>query len=204
MAVDPLKRSGRHSARWLLPLLVVVPLLPEIFILVVAAFAGLKGCRPDQDHACLFGSLAVSKGIEWGLSAAGVGIVKSSAWRSYFYLAISAWLVLCYAVLTLGWRRVTSRLLLGSVVALFFALLPFSGPLWAIKPFANEQLCKPESTGCMLFGGKVGNAYSALEMTSLPINDGGALPAITIFLAYAIFVGVRGILSARRVVRSGR
>jgi hypothetical protein len=76
--------------------------------------------------------------------------------------------------------------------------------LLAIKMFANERLCKPESTGCMLFGGKVDNAYAALEMTNLPFNDGGALPAVGTFIVFAVFVIARGVVSARRTVKSER
>jgi hypothetical protein len=202
MAKDSFGRSHRYLARFVLLLLVAIPLLPEIVICAVAGLAGLMGCRPDKD-ACLIGSLAVSNVIDWALWAGGVDIVKSAAWRAYFYLAIGAWLVVCYVVLIQGWERVTSRLLLGSAVALFFALLPFWGPLLAIKMFANEHLCKPENTGCMLFGGKVDNAYAALEMSDLP-NHGGALPAVGIFFVFAVFVTARGVVSARRAVKSER
>jgi hypothetical protein len=204
MAIDSLERSHRYSARLVLLLLVAIPLLPEIVIWAVAALAGLVGCQPDQKDACLIGSLAVSNVIDRALWAGGVDIVKSAAWRAYFYLAIGGWLVVCYVVLIQGWGRVTSRLLLGSVVALFLALWPFWGPLLAIKMFANERFCKPESTGCLLFGGKVDNAYAALEMINLPFKNGGALPAVGIFLVFAVLVIARGVVSARRAVKSER
>jgi hypothetical protein len=56
----------------------------------------------------------------------------------------------------------------------------------------------------MLFGGKVDNAYAALEMTNLPLNDGGALPALGTFVVFAIFVIARGVVSARCAVKSER
>jgi hypothetical protein len=202
MAIDSLERSHRYSARLLLLLLVAIPLLPEIVIWVVAALAGLVGCQPDQKDACLFGSLSVSNIIDWALWAGGVDIVKSAAWRAYFYLAMGGWLAVCYVVLIQGWERLRSRLLLGSAVALVFALLPFWGPLLAIKMFASERLCKPESTGCMLFGGKVDNAYPALEMINLPFNNGGVLPVVGIFVVFAVFVIARSVVSTRPAAKS--
>jgi hypothetical protein len=201
MATDSLERSHRYSARWLLLLLVTIPLVPEIFIWVVAAVAGLMGCEPGQKHACLIGSLAVSDVIDWDLSAAGVLSPTSS---TYFYLAIGGWLVACFAVLIRGWKRVTSRLLLGSAVASFFALLPILGPLFAIKMVADANVCKPQSTGCLLFGGEVKNAYGALEKANLAFRNGDALVVVGIFVVFAIFVIASGAISTRRGVESER
>ena len=202
MALETFERSHGHAARWVLLALLVVPFLPEIAIWAVAALAGLAGCQPDQKDACLVGSLAVSDVIDRALWAGGVDIVRSAAWRSYFYVAIVAWLGLCYIVLIQGWERVTSRLLLGAALALTFALLPFWGPLLAIKMFANERLCKPESTGCLLFGGKVENAYAALEMTNLPFNSGGVLPAVGLFAVFSVFAIAAGVVSTKRPITS--
>jgi hypothetical protein len=203
MATDSIERSHRHSARWLLLLLVAVPLLPEIFIWAVATFAGLKGCQPDQQVACRLGSLVVSDLVDRALWAAGVDIVKSAAWRTYFYLAIGAWLVACCIVLIQGWAGVKSRLLLGTVVALFLALLPFWGPLATVKIFADEGLCKPEAvTGCKLFGGNVDNAYAALQMRDLPFSDDDPLLAVWIFAGFSLLAIAGGVASARRAAKS--
>jgi hypothetical protein len=199
MATDSLKHS-RYSARLLLLLLVTVPVLPEVVILAVATFSGLMGCLQDQNVACPVGSPAAV--VNWALWAGGVDIVKSAVWRAYFYLAVGAWLVICYVVLILGWARVSSRLVLGSAVALFFALLPFCAPLLAIKTFADNRLCKPESTGCKLFGEEVDKAYAALEMAKLPFNDWAAVVMFGIFAVFATLVIASGAVSTRRPIKS--
>jgi len=198
MATDTIERSHWHSARWLLLLLVAIPLLPEIFIWAAGALAGLMGCEPGQKPVCLIGSLAVSNVIEGGLSAAGV---LSPTWNHYFNLAVAGWLVVCLVVLLRGWRRMTSRLLLGLAVALFLAVLPNLGPLFAIRLVADASVCKPESTGCLLFGGEVRNAYGALEKANLAVFNGDALPVVGIFLVFAAFVVVSGAVSTRRAVK---
>ena len=198
MATDSIEQSHRYSARVLLPLLVTMLLLPELFIWAVAALAGLMGCEPGQKHVCLVGSLAVSNVIEWGLSAAGV---LSPSWSKYFYLAVDGWLVVCLVALIRGWTGVTSRLLLGSAVALFFAVLPNLGPLFAIRMVAELDMCKPESTGCLIFGGEVRNAYGALEKANLAFLNGDALPVVGILVVFSVFAIVSGTVS-RRTVKS--
>jgi hypothetical protein len=177
-----------------------IPLLPEVVIWMVGAFAGLMGCQNDQNLACLTGSPAVV--INFALWAAGVEIVKSTTWRTYFYLATGGWLVICYLALMMGWARAISRILLGSVVALFFALQPFCAPLLAIKTFADDRLCKPESSGCELFGGQVEKAYAALEMAKLPLNDWAPLMIAGIFFGFVVVVVASGPVSARRPGKS--
>ncbi|MGH6712095.1 MAG: hypothetical protein ACREEK_24395 [Bradyrhizobium sp.] len=199
MATDTIERSHWPSARWLLLLLVAIPLLPEMFIWTVGALAGLMGCEPGQKSVCLIGSLAVSSVIEGGLSAAGI---LSPTWSHYFNLAVAAWLVVCLVVLIRGWGRMTSRLLLGLAVALFLTVVPNLGPLFAIRLVADASVCKPESTGCLIFGGEVRNAYGALEKANLAFFNGDALPVVGVFLVFAAFVVVSGVTSTRRTVKS--
>lgn len=205
MAIDPLERSPRYLARLVLLLLLAIPLLPEIVIGIAAALAGLMGCRPDQKDACLIGSLAVNDAINWALQAGGVSIVASATERTYLYLAIGGWLVACYVVLIWGWKRVRSRLLLGSAVALYLALVPFWGPMLAIKMLADRPYCEPAgSGGCTLFGGKVNQAYAALSMADPPPYYESTKLAVGIFAVYAILVIVQRVVSARRPVKSRR
>ena len=142
--------------------------------------------------SALLDSLAVSNVIEWGLSAAGV---LSPSWSKYFYLAVDGWLVVCLVALIRGWTGVTSRLLLGSAVALFFAVLPNLGPLFAIRMVADSNMCKPESTGCLIFGGEVRNAYGALEKANLAFLNGDALPMVGILVVFSVFAIVSGTVS---------
>jgi hypothetical protein len=205
MITKSFEHSHQYLARRALLLLVAIPLLPEIVIFAVAALAFLMGCRPDQKGACLIGSLAVSDVIDWALQAGGVSTVGSATERAYLYPAIGGWLVACYVVLIRGWKRLRSRLLLGSAVALFLALLPFWGPMLAIKMLANGPYCEPAgSRDCTLFGGKVDLAYAALSMADPPPYYKSVQLAAGIFVVYAILVIVQRVVSARRPVRSQR
>jgi hypothetical protein len=199
------EHSHHYLARRALLLLVAIPLLPEIVIIAVAALAFVMGCRPGQEGACLIGSRAVSDVINWALQAGGVPTVGSATARAYLYLAIGGWLVVCYVALIQGWKRLRSRLLLGSAVALFLALLPFWGPMLAIKMLANGPYCEPASSPvCKLFGGPVALAYAALSMAEPPPYYESFKLAAGIFAVYAILVIVRGVVSARRPVKSPR
>ena len=203
MTTKSAKLSHHHLARLALLLLVVIPFIPEVIIFTVAALARLMGCVADQKEACLVGPLAVSDIIDWALLAGGVLIVSSTVWRTGFFLAISGWLVVCYVVLIQGWTRVASRLMLGLVVALFFAIMPLSGPMLAIQIVANENSCAPAHSGpCQIFGGKVEKAYAATVMTQSPRSDTSVELAAWIFVFYAILVIVLGVVSARRPVKA--
>jgi len=201
--VKSVRRSHHYLARLALPLLLAVALLPEIVIFAVAALASLMGCEPVQKEACLIGPLAVSDVIDWALLAGGVSILYSAAWRSGFYLAVAGGLVLCYIVLIQGWARITSRLLLGSAVALFFALLPLAGPGLAITTLAKQNICDPEGGhDCLIFGGKVDKAYAAVSMAQPPIFDTIVLLAFGSLGIYATLVILLAIVPAARPAKS--
>lgn len=196
-------RSHKHPhRRWqlLLLLLVLIPFVPEIMIGIAAGLAKLGGCQPDQKSACLVGSVAVSDIITAALQA-GAGAIVAAVRSSYLgfvaiYAVIAAWLVLCYIALSLGWRRKPARLLLGLVIALCFAILPYFGPLLAIANLANES-CRPNDGGvgsCLIFGGPIGSpdASPAHDAVSLGwMAPYGALLALGIYVIYAVIVIVR-------------
>ena len=75
-------------------------------------------------------------------------------------------------------------------------------PLFAIRLVADASVCKPESTGCLLFGGEVRNAYGALEKANLAFSNGDALPVVGIFLVFAAFVIVSGVAATKGAVKS--
>jgi hypothetical protein len=198
MATDPLERSRRHPSRWPLLLLVAVPLLPEIFIWVVAAIAGLAGCKPSL--ACEDVSPAVSKMIEGGLWAAG--IVRFT-WSTYFHLAIGAWLVVCLLILLRGWAGATSRLSIGAALTLFFAVLFVFGPWFAVYMVTDANTCNPQKrTGCVLFGGAEESVRGAFQKADHGIFNEGTLLLVGIFVVFAIFVIGSGAISANRVTGS--
>ena len=194
-------------------LLLLIPSLPEVAILVASALARIMGCEPDQKDACLIGSLSVSDIIAFALQAgAGVvitGVRISQVWLVAFYVAIIGCLIASYVALILGWARTLNRLLLGFVVAIFFAFVPYFGPMMAVAHLANAN-CRPDDGGtrpCTIFGGYVGDSdYS-------PANDAVSLGwlalygvplSLAIFVGYAIVVIVIGVTSARRAVTSAR
>lgn len=204
MAMGSGERSRRNAARLVFLLLVVLPFLSEIVILLVSWVAELLGCSINQERACTIGPWTVSRIVDGALGATGMSIALPQATRDYFLLAVGAWLALSYVALVLGWARVASRLLLGFAAAFIFALLPFRGPMSAIRIFADEQSCKPESTGCKMFGDNVSNAYAALQMSELSSNGASLLPAGVVVTLFAIFVVISGIFSARRAETPAR
>jgi hypothetical protein len=198
MATDALKGQQRHPARWLLLLLVTVPLLPEIFIWIVAAIANLAGCKPSL--TCVNVSPAVSDLIEGGLWAAG--IVRFT-WSTYFHLAIGAWLVICLLVLLRGWAGAASRLLIGAAVTLFFALLFVFGPWFAVYMVADPNTCDPQKqTGCVIFGGAEESVRGAFQKADHGFLNEGTLLLTAVFVVFAAFVIAGRIISANRPVKS--
>lgn len=197
MATNSLTLSRERSARRLVLLLVTVPLIPEMFIWVVAGVARLAGCKPAL--ACE--SLPASNLIEWGLWAAGI---VRFAWSSYFHLAIGAWLVVCLLILFRGWSGATSRLLIGAAITLFFALLFVYGPWVAVYVVADANTCNPQlSTGCFLFGGAERSASGASQKADQGIvNNEGALLLAGVFVVFAICVITSSAISARRPTKS--
>ncbi|UPK39610.1 hypothetical protein IVB18_21730 [Bradyrhizobium sp. 186] len=202
MADQSPEPSRRHWARAALLLLLVIPFLPELAICAVAALAYFTGCRVDQESPCIVSSLPASEVIDWALWLGGVDIVGSAARRSYFHLILGAWLFVCYVVLIFAWTRLQTRLVIGAAITLVLAVLPYWAPLWTVRMFADERLCKPQSTGCPLFGKKVEKAFAALNMQDLPAHDSGPLLALGMFVAFAVFVAARAGFVARREGRS--
>jgi hypothetical protein len=203
--------SGRHLHRLGFLLLVTVPFIPEIAIYGLIGIARVKGCQPEQTDVCLIGAVPVSHAIGFVLKATA-GFIVAQAGRLNFvvglYLAIAGWQTACYGVLSQGWTRVWSRLLLGFAVALLFAIVPYFGLTMATSYLENEN-CPPANEGgfgsCRAFGSYVGGGdYN-------PMHDAGQLGwlvligaplALGIFAVYAIWVVVLGIRSAKRRVKS--
>src|ERR1700722_8068034 len=206
MTKEFLEHSRCRRWRLVLLLLVVISLLPEIVMGVTVAFAEITGCQPDQTSACVIGSLPVSDVIALALEAGTVvilaGVRTNTVWLVVLYAGVAAWLCLCLIVVTLGWARTLSRLLLGLAMAIVFAFLPYFAPLLVVDYLANDN-CRPNEGGlgaCKLFGDYVGGAeYS-------PVHDAvvmgwlawfGIPLALGIFIIYALVVIVIGVSSSR-------
>lgn len=160
--------------------LVAVPFLPELVILLTSLFAGLLGCRPSGDTACPFGPSAAEI-IRRALEAAFLVGSRFGDGLAAIWLASCCWLI------TLGWRRLWSRLLLAFAVSLTCAFVPYFGPMLSISHLVNPK-CSPNegSVGdCLVYGGDVGDIAHAVVRLGWRILEGAPI-AIGIFVLYLI------------------
>ena len=198
------EHGGRHPFRLILLLMLILPLIPELLIWGAALLAKFSGCRPDQQDVCLIGSLPVSdvivRALEAGASFILGAIRNSERWFVSFYVSVAAWLGVCYLAIILGWAGTASRLFIGFVVSLAFAILPYFGPMLALANLAHDA-CRPNDGyvgPCTLFGGDVGpRAHDAVNLGWLGLI--GAPLGLAMFVIYVIVVGI---LAWRR--RDGR
>src|SRR5262245_9560644 len=113
-----------HASGWPFKLafvtLVVLPFVPAIAISTVPALA--RG----SCSTCLIVARSVSEFLATALQAASLRGAGFSV-----RIAV-AWLVICYLVLSLGWRRTASRVLLALLVTLLFVFLPSVIPRQAL------------------------------------------------------------------------
>lgn len=186
-------RLRRGLCRGALLLLVVLPFLPEALIIAASAYAGVVGCQVDAKMACAMGPPSASE-------------IISTALRAAFFIGskfaddniVIAWLASCYLLIILGWRRLSSRLLLALGASLILGFLPYFGPILAIGHLENA-FCHPNEGGtppeCMIYGGDIGNA--AHDAVRLGWKFFYGAPAA--FAAFVFFVIVT--LGARFVSR---
>jgi hypothetical protein len=174
---------------------VLIPLLPEILILAVSAYAVTVGCEADARLACAVGPPSASGVIRSALKAA-YAIGSKFADDNI----VVAWLVCCFLLIILGWSRLASRLLLAFGVTLIFAVLPYFGPILAIGPLVNPK-CRPNEGGvppeCTIYGGDVGNAaHDAVRLGWKFFY--GAPVALVAFVVFAVLVLGAHLISGRR------
>lgn len=195
--MDTEQQGSRSRWPWRggLLLLVLLPLIPEIMILAVSAYAGVIACQADARLACAVGPPSASGVIRYALKVA-YDIGSKFADDNI----VVAWLVCCFILIVLGWSRLLSRLLLALGVTLIFAVLPYFGPILAIGPLVNPK-CQPNEGGvppeCKIYGGDVGNAaHDAVRLGWKFFY--GAPVALVAFVVFAVLVlGVR-LVSRRR------
>jgi hypothetical protein len=199
MSDSPVEHSSPRGWRLALPLLIVLPFLPEIGIYATAALASVQGCQLEQKSPCaLLGTQASD------LIAASLDIALA---RGAIFGAGGAavWLAACYFVLSRGWSRIASRLSLGLLATVIFAVLPYFGPMLAISGLVNS-FCHPNEGGvgsCQMYGGEVGDP--AHETVTLPwFMFIGAPMAFGALLIYAIVLIVLRMVAARRTATSAR
>ncbi|TWI64927.1 hypothetical protein IQ16_05555 [Bradyrhizobium huanghuaihaiense] len=177
-------------------LLVVLPFLPELVILLTSLFAGLSGCRPASDAGCPIGTSAAEI-IRRSLDA---GFVVGSRFGDG--LAV-LWLAACCWLITLGWARLWSRLLLAFAVSLVCAFVPYFGPMLSISHLVNPK-CSPNEGGvgdCIVYGGDVGGAAHQVVGLGWRILEGAPI-AIGIFVVYAVVAVVTDLRARRQALRS--
>lgn len=196
----------RHFWRLSFSLLIIVPFLPEIAIYIVAAIAKLMGCQLEQKNVCLIGSVPVSDIIAVALRIGAGSLVAAWThgylWFIIFCVTVTLWIVVCFVALTMGWSRTASRLLLGFLAALVFAVLPYFAPQLAIGNLINQNCPQANEGGvgpCMIFGGYVGSpAHDAVQAGWLILA--GVPIALGVFLVYAVLALVIHTLSRKRSV----
>ncbi|MBR1179542.1 hypothetical protein JQ617_36645 [Bradyrhizobium sp. KB893862 SZCCT0404] len=177
-------------------LLVVLPFLPELVILLTSLFAELWGCRPGSDTGCSIGSSAAEI-IRHALDA---GFVVGSRFGDG--LAV-LWLAACCWLITQGWPRLWSRLLLAFAVSLVCAFVPYFGPMLSISHLVNPK-CSPNEGGvgdCIVYGGDVGGVAHQVVGLGWRILEGAPI-AIGIFVLYAIVAVVADLRARRQALRS--
>jgi hypothetical protein len=204
------ERRRRLFTRLSILLLLIIPFIPEIAISATAALARIGGCQPDEVGECRIAGVPVRDVIGWALEVKARFINAHAGdprWATAFYLIAAIWLLACYFVVLRGWRRRSSRLVLGLILTLLFAVMPYFGSLLAIAPLANDscQLDASRSGPCMIFGGYVGDpesspAHAAGRIVELVII--GAPLALGMFAFYAVGVIAVGRRAAKRPTRS--
>jgi len=195
--MDTTVSNTRRRSLWRggLLLLVLLPLLPEILILAVSAYAAAVGCQADAGFACAVGPPSAS-----GVIRAALKVAYAVGTKFADDNIVIAWLVGCFLVIILGWSRLASRLLLAFGVTLIFAVLPYFGPILAIGPLVNPK-CRPNEGGvppeCTIYGGDVGSAaHNAVRLGWKFFY--GAPVAFVAFVLFVIFVLAAHLISRRR------
>jgi hypothetical protein len=198
MQVSATDQLPRRSWRIVLLILVLLPFLPELIIAATAALAAAAGCHVEDKAACLIGPLSPSGMIAVALSAGtlvGLGFG--------FGVAI-LWLVLCFIAASVGWTRLWMRLLLGAVITVIFALLPYIAPALAIAGFVNAS-CQPNEGGvgpCVIYGVDIdGAAHEAV--TAIWLAFLGVPIALGMFVIYAVVIVIVRALASRRRAQPG-
>ncbi len=172
-------------------MLVVLPLLPEIVIFVTSILAQVMGCQPGGETGCAIGPSSAGAIIRKALRA-------GSLVGSRFGDGLAAvWLALSYLFITLGWTRLSSRLLLAFGASLFCAFVPYFGPMLSIEYLANPK-CYPNEGGvgpCIIYGGNIGSVAHDTVRLGWRIIDGAPI-ALGMLAIYAIIAA--GLYLARR------
>lgn len=204
MTFKSIRRPHPYLARLALLLLVVIPFIPEIVITATAALGRLSGCLPDQKEACRIGPVVVSDVINWALHAKASWIASESRLED-FYLATAGWMGLCFIALTLGWARLSSRLLLGLAVALVFALLPYFVPILTIADLLSQASCESTGAGkCQVYGGTLRGVSAAVRMARWDTVFDGMLLALAMFVGYGVIAALAGLVAARAPAKPER
>jgi hypothetical protein len=164
--------------------LVVLPFTPEVLILAVSAYAGLVGCQIDSHFACAVGPPSASEIIRIALQTAY--FIGNQFANGY---VVVVWLMLCFVLTILGWTRLSSHLLLGLVVSLIFAVLPYFGPMLSIGHLENPD-CRPNEGivgRCKIYGGNVDGAAHNVVHLGWRFLDGAPF-ALGTFVIFVIVV----------------
>jgi hypothetical protein len=154
--------SPQPPLRWpwkaILAVVVILPFLPEVVIIATSLVAGLSGCQAAGNTACEFKSAGdvIRHALETGIS---VGHRFSEGFAA-------VWLIVCCILVTRGWTRLSSRLLLVLVLSVICAFAPYFGPMLSIDHLKNVN-CGVDKSGlpCKIYGSNLTDAaYNAVDL----------------------------------------
>jgi hypothetical protein len=199
--IDPL--SSANTRRWLwraaLLLLVALPLIPELVIFATSMLAQVLGCTPESEAVCTI----------WPSSAAAIirNALKAGSLLGFrFSDGLAAiWLILCYCLVTLGWSRLRSRVLLAFALSMVCAFVPYFGPMLSIDHLINPK-CLPNEGGvgpCIIYGGNIGAVAHDTERLVWRVIAGAPI-ALAIFVVYVTIAFWAYLRSKNRTNRPAR
>jgi hypothetical protein len=181
--------TNNNNLRWrgALLLLIVLTFLPEIIILATSILAKMMGCQTGSEVTCTIGPSSAGDIIRNALKAGSFVGFRFSDGLAALWLALACFLV------SKGWTRLSSRLLLAFIVTLICAFVPYFGPMLSIGYLVNPN-CNPNEGGigpCMIYGGNIDSVAHDTVRLAWRMIDGAPI-ALGIFVVYAIvLIGVR-------------
>lgn len=164
-------------------LLVLLPLLPEIIVLLTGLLARGIGCDLEGQSACAFGRIAANV-IRVALQAAWlIGMALASGFAV-------VWLALSYFAITKGWARVSGRLLVALIVSVIVAFFPYFGPILSTEALLNPA-CRTLNEGrippsCKIYGAEIGETAFAVGDLGWKFFIGASIA----FIAFVVFAFV--------------
>lgn len=168
-----------------------LPFIPEFVVVTTALIAKLAGCEAGSGAPCLLGPSSAGDIIRGALET-GSGLGHG------FSMGLAAvWLAVCCFLVTQGWTRLSSRLLLAFALTIICAFAPYFGPMLSISRLGNAN-CGVDESGqpCRIYGSNLTESvYGAVKLGENIFE--GAPIALAIFVGYVVLALVSHFRSER-------